>query len=246
VKQKSNLQLAIDRLMEQCRQSRSAPSCKLGHELLSHRGGACSACTSQREFDLDRAVAHLINTATFKRVGMCPYQIIASHLVAGLLFGPEAFRARGVGRKRIDPVVEVKQALKHVRTVLQACGLSRENIDVLSYKGNRWHAALYAVQSAEHALGGALELFQPQISEKTRRSPHGRTGALHNQALARAMAGAWRVLTGRLPAKDNVRFHGLLHAASATIFGHRFKEPNWEAATKRAAEHIRKDIARRT
>jgi hypothetical protein len=246
VKQKANPQDVINSLMEQWRDSKSAPSCKLGRELLSRRGGACSACTWPVKHELDRAVAHLINATVYKRADGCPYQIIASHLLAGLFFGPEAFRARGVGRERVDPLVELKQALRHVRAVLGACGLSRENIAVLSHKGDRRNAALSAVLSAEEALGDALKLFEPQTSEQARSSPRGRTGALHNQALARALARAWHVLTGRLPAKDNVKFHGLLHAAATTIFGPPSKEPNWESATKRAVEQIRRDTAPRT
>jgi hypothetical protein len=151
-----------------------------------------------------------------------------------------------VGRKRIDPLVELKQALRHVRAVLRACGLSRENIAALSHNNNPWNAALYAVLLAEQQVGIALQLFEAQTSETSRSSPRGRTGALHNQALARALARAWQVLTGRLPAKDNVKFHELLLAAATTIFGPASKEPNWESATKRAVEQIRKDTARRT
>jgi hypothetical protein len=57
------------------------------------------------------------------------------------------------------------------------------------------------------------------------------------------MATAWRVLTGHLPAKDNVKFHGLVLAGVATIFGHPAKEPNLESATRTAVEHINKDAA---
>jgi hypothetical protein len=256
VKQKANPQLAINSLMkqwrdsvehwrnavEQSRDSKSAPSCKLGRELLSRRGGACSACKWSVKHELDREVEQLVKAAIFKRG--CPYQIVAGHLLAGLTLGPEAFRARGVGRKPIDPLVELKRALTHVRAVLRACGLSRENIAALSHTGDRRNDALYAVLLAEEALGDALKLFEPRTSEQARSSPRGRTGALHNQALARALARAWRVLTGRLPAKDNVRFHGLLHAAATTIFGRPSKYPYWESATKRAVEQIRKETAR--
>jgi hypothetical protein len=243
VKQKANPQLAINGLMQQLLAAKPA-SCKFGQEVLSRRGSACSACEWLVKHELDRAVAHLINAAIYKRAG-CPYRTIASHLVAGLTLGPEAFRARGVGRKRIDPQVELKGALRHIRTVLGACGLSRENIAILSDKGDGWNAALSAVLLAEEAICRARQLFDTQPSEKPRSYPRGRTGALHNQALARALARAWHVLTGRLPAKDNVRFHGLLLAAATTIFGLPFKEPDWESATKRAVEHIRKEIARR-
>jgi hypothetical protein len=246
VKPTTNPQLVINRLAERCLEKAwLSVKCNLGRELLSRRGGACSACVRPQEFELDREVAHLIDTSVFRRAGACPYRIVASHLVAGLTFGPETFRSKSIGKVSIDPVMEVKTALRHVRTVLGACGLSREDIDALNDKGDLW-AALCAVLSAERALADALALFQPLTSKKTRRSPPGRTGVLHHQALARAMAGAWRALTGRLPAKDNVRFHELLHAATTTIFGHPLKEPNWESATKKAVKRIKRDAASRT
>jgi hypothetical protein len=144
-------------------------------------------------------------------------------------------------------VVEVKGALKRIRTLL-ASAPSRDNIEAIaiSNDGGDWWQALYAVLTAERALEKALALFQSQIPVKTSHSPRGRTGALHNQAVARAMAGAWRHLTGRLPAKDNSKFHGLLLAAIVSIFGYPAKEPNLESATKTAVERIRKDAASRS
>jgi len=68
----------------------------------------------------------------------------------------------------------------------------------------------------------------------------GRTGALEVQALATAMAKAWRVLTGRLPAKGNVKFHDLLNAVITTIFGDGAKKPNLEASTRIAVERLKK------
>lgn len=173
---------------------------------------------------------------------MCPYHIIASHLVAGLTFGPEASRARSAGQYQVNPVVEVKGALKRIGAVTRATNLTREDITALCEK-DTWWQALWEVHSAQRALESALAKFQSHTKEQSRRPARGRAGALHIQAVARAMANAWRVLTGRLPAKDNERFHGLLLAAVATVFGHPAKEPNWEAATKTAVTHIRNHTA---
>jgi hypothetical protein len=209
--------------------------------------GACSACASPQEFELDRAIAQLIDSAVFARAGKCPYQIVASHLIAGLTLGPEVSRARSAGQLRTDPVVEIKAILKRIGLLLFATGLSRDDIEAVSIRNNgaRWQA-LYAIVEAERTLKKALGLFQAQIPAKTAPSARGRTGALHIQAVARAMALAWRQLTGRLPGKDNVKFHGLLHAAITSIFGHPVKEPNLESATKTAADRIRKDAASRS
>jgi hypothetical protein len=85
----------IKTLVERWRDGASAPSCKLGRESLSRRGGACSACTWSAKNELDQAVAHLIDAAIYKRAGRCPYRIIASHLLAGPS-RTEVFRARAL------------------------------------------------------------------------------------------------------------------------------------------------------
>jgi hypothetical protein len=237
VKQRGSTQQVIDRLLERSTEASGASvKCTLGRRTLGRRGGGCSACKPPREFELDRAVGQLINKGAFKGTSVCPYQVITSHLVAGLIFGPEAFRAKSAGQYRVDPVVEIKGALKRVGAITRATGLTREDIETLSNK-NEWGQAVSAVFSAEHALKNALAIFG-STPRKTSRSPRGRAGALHIQAVARAMANAWRVLTGHLPAKDNEKFHDLLLAAVATIFGHPAKEPNWESATRKAVEHI--------
>jgi hypothetical protein len=176
---------------------------------------------------------------------VCPYQVITSHLIAGIAFGPETFRAQSAGQYRVDPVVEIKGALKRIGAVTGAIGWTREDIEGLSNKDDWWEA-IYAVLSAEHELQNALAKFRSQIAVKTSRSPRGPTGALHIQAVARALAGAWRLLTGRLPAKNDKTFHGLLHAAVATIFGHSVKKRNWESTTRTAVAHIKKDAATKT
>jgi hypothetical protein len=245
VKQVVSPQQVIDRLMKRWGQARqSAASCRLGYGSRRRRGGACAACAHPHEFEIDQAITQLINSAVFQRAGICPYQVVASHLIAGLTLGPEVSRLRSGGQHRVDLVTDIKSILKCIRIFLHATGSTRDNIEAVavSYEGSYWQA-LYAVLTAERALEKALALFQSEVSGKSSRSSRGRTGALDYQAIARATAGAWRELTGRLPAKDNSKFHGLLAAAIATIFGHLGKEPNFESATKIAVERIRKDPA---
>jgi hypothetical protein len=232
-------QQVINRLAERSIiASRQPVKCKLGSEPLPRRGNACSACTVRREFELDQAVAELINAGAFKGTGVCPYQVITSYLVAGVIFSPEAIRAKSAGRYRVDPVVEIRGALKRIGAITRATGWSREDIQGLSNKDARWEA-FEAVFAAEHALEKALALFRSQ----TTRLPRGRAGALHVQAVARAMATAWRVLTSRLPAQNNKNFHNLLAAGVATILGDAATELNLESATRIAVARIKKDAA---
>jgi hypothetical protein len=234
-------QQVINRLAERSiRASRQPVKCRLRSESLRRRGNACSACTVDREFELDQVVAELINAGVFKGTGTCPYQVITSHLVAGLIFSPEAIRAKSAGQYRVDPVLAIKGALKRVRAITRATRWSREDIEGLSNKDAYWEA-FEAVFAAEHALQKALPIFQSQ----TTRLPGGRAGALHVQAVARAMANAWHVLTGRLPAKNNENFHNLLAAGVATI-GHDANEPNLESATRIAVARIKKEAATRS
>jgi hypothetical protein len=98
-------QQVIDRLAKRWEKAGQSPRiCTLGPKSDRRRGGGCSVCNPPNEFDLDQAVAQLINIGAFKRPGHCPYQVITSHLVAGIVFGPEIFRARRTGHAPVDPV----------------------------------------------------------------------------------------------------------------------------------------------
>jgi hypothetical protein len=177
--------------MEQCLapKDEASPRCELARQSLGRRAVTCSACTwAVKEDELHEEIGSLIRAAAFQHAHTCPYRVIASHLVASFVVGPEAFRARGIGKKRVDPVTELKKARKHVRTVLGACGLSQENIAVLRHTADERYAALYAVLVAEQELANALKFFERPIDPKSRLLPRGRTGRLHIQALAHALA----------------------------------------------------------
>ena len=181
-------QQVINRLAERSISASGQPiKCKLGSESLPRRGNACSVCTVRREFELDQAVAELINAGAFKGTGACPYQVITSYVAAGLIFSPEAIRAKSAGRYRVDPVLEIKGALKRIGAITRATRWSREDIEGLSNKDASWEA-LEAVFAAEHALQKALPIFQSQ----TTRLPRGRRSAArpsrgprHGDCLAR-------------------------------------------------------------
>jgi hypothetical protein len=135
VKRAVNAQQVINRLAERSAMASQQPvECRLGSEELPQRGKSCSACTVRPEFELDQAVAGLINAGAFKGSGMCPYRVISNHLVAGLVFSPEAARAKSAGRYLIDPVVEIKGALKRIGAITRATRWSREDIEALSNK----------------------------------------------------------------------------------------------------------------
>ena len=116
-------QQVIDRLAERWAKAVRRPvECALGRRPPPGRSYVCVRCKAPREFELDRAIARLIRAGAFNGKGMCPYQVITSHLVAGLSFGPEAFRARSIHQYQVDPMAEIKGALKRIRT---AAGIFR-------------------------------------------------------------------------------------------------------------------------
>ena len=166
MKQTTSAQQVIDRLTERwaAKHSRPPVNCTLGREPRRRRGGACSACTAPQEFELDQEVAQLIKTGAFKGTGVCPYQVITSHLVAALAFGPEAFRARSAGQYRVDPVVEIKGALKRIGTIT-----ARYRLDPGRHR---------SPQQQRRLVGGALRSFVGRARAKNcfgqipiRRSP---------------------------------------------------------------------------
>jgi hypothetical protein len=238
----SHTQQIIERLAKRLEDTQIPVKCTLGLKPLPRRGGACSECPISREFELDEAVAELVNMGAFKGTSLCPHRIIASHLVARLVFGPEGSRARSAGQYRVDPVVEIKGALKRIGAITRSTALTREDVEAISNK-DEWWQALSAVYSAEYELQMALAIFRSQPPSKTP-SRRGPIGALHIQTVAIALALAWRVLTGQLPGKTNKNFHDLLLAAVATIFGHPAKGPNLEAATRTAVRHIKQAPSR--
>ena len=102
VRQKRNVQEAIDWLMGQCLtlKDEAPPRCELGRQSLGRRAVTCSACTwAVKEDELHEEIGSLIKRAAFQYAHTCPYRVIASHLVASFVVGPEAFRARGIGKK---------------------------------------------------------------------------------------------------------------------------------------------------
>ena len=53
--------------------------------------------------------------------------VISNHLVAGLIFSPGAIRAKSAGGYRVDPVAEIRGALKRISAITHATGWSRED-----------------------------------------------------------------------------------------------------------------------
>ena len=75
--------------------------------------------------------------------------LVPQHSIAKVPYSQQ--RGRRAGKDRVDPVVELKGALGRIGTVIRATSLTREDIEALSDKNDKWKA-LYAVLSAERAL----------------------------------------------------------------------------------------------
>jgi hypothetical protein len=120
---------------------------------------------------IEQAIAELIDSGAFTRPSLCPYRVVASHLIAGLWLGPEASRDRSARRDRVDPVVKVKGALRCLRSILHA-GPNRDDVEAIAIgnTGHRWQA-LYAVLTAERALKEALRLFATVVFRRAKLTP---------------------------------------------------------------------------
>lgn len=237
----SRAQQVIDTLALRCLPVKSEPAAKCALESNPRAQGG--ACCRDHELEIDREIRRLVEAGVFKQDGVCPHRVVASHLVAALSMGPEVFRAHRSEKLRVDPVVEIKGALRRIADI-RASGPRPEQVACMVTTGNDgcWEAR-QEILFAERHLKKALDFFKAQPRVKTSSSPRGRSGDLRTQAVARAMAGAWRELTGSFPAKDNCTFQRLLLAAMTTIFGHPEPEPNLEWATALAVKRIQRRAA---
>ena len=208
---------------------KDAGECKLGREPAKRPDGHCSACKAKTEFPFDEMVGKLIAKGIFDGTRLCPYREVNSALVVALLCGPGAeMTRREADRTRI---AELQKALTHLDLFFQTFGPDRGELT-----DRREEDPLFAhiaeVSGAEFHISRALEylknLYAEDEKNRSLRPPGGRRGNLDLQAIARMMAQAWESLTGKLPAKNNVKFQGLLAAAAETALGPLDPDTNWE------------------
>jgi hypothetical protein len=78
VRQKRNVQEAIDWLMGQCLtpKDEAPPRCELGRQSLGRRAVTCSACTwAVKEDELHEEIGSLIKRAAFQYAHTCPLYV---------------------------------------------------------------------------------------------------------------------------------------------------------------------------
>jgi hypothetical protein len=206
-----------------------AGECKLGREPTKRRYERCTACRAKTEFPFDEILGKLIANGTFDGTRLCPYRQVNVALVAALLVGPGAeMTQRESERTRI---AELQKALTHLELFFQTFGPDRGEL-----AERREEDALFAhiaeVNEAEFRISRALGYLKNLHAENQKnqppRPPGGRRGNLELQAIARTMVQAWEKLTGKLPAKNNVKFQDLLAAAAKTGLGPLDSDTNWE------------------
>jgi hypothetical protein len=207
----------------------SAEECKLGHEPAKRPRARCTACKVKTEFPFDEMVGQLIAKGTFDGTRLCPYGQVNTALVLALLLGPGAeMTSKQADRTRI---AELQKALTHLELFFQTFGPDRGELT-----DRREEDPLFAhiaeVSGAEFHISRTLEYLKDRYAEneKNRALPPsgGRRGNLELQAIATTMAQAWERLTGKLPAKNNVKFQNLLADAAKTVLGPLDPDTNWE------------------
>jgi hypothetical protein len=203
--------------------------CKLGREPAKRGGGRCTACTAKTEFAFDEMVGTLIAKGIFDGTRLCPYRQVNIALVVALLLGPGAEMTRRESDR--TRVAELQKALTHLELFLQTFGPDRGELT-----DRREEDPLFAhiadVSGAEFHISRTLKYLKNRNAEDEKNHPlppsGGRRGNLELQAIASTMAQAWERLTGKLPAKNNVKFQDLLAAAAKTVLGPLDSDTNWE------------------
>ena len=207
----------------------NAEECKLGREPAKRPGRRCTACKVKPEFPFDEMVGKLIAKGIFDGTRLCPYGQVNTALVLALILGPGAeMTSRQADSTRI---AELQKAQTHLDLFFQTFGADRGELT-----DRREEDPLFAhiaeVSGAEFHISRTLEYLKNRHAEneKNRALPPsgGRRGNPELQAIASTMAQAWERLTGKLPAKNNVKFQNLLAAAANTVLGPLDPDTNWE------------------
>jgi hypothetical protein len=215
----------IARLFRRLREPSS--ECRLGREPSRARRDRCSACTYRKAtFEIDHAVARLIENNTFSKSIACPYRVFAKHLWLALMIGPEMLAA--VHNHHQRTVDQLESALKHLRMALRAY---EEHEWVMMFMEKEYHSMMKEVFAAQQSIAKAVDFFRTEYLKRdhpTRKSKRGRGKELARQTIVRGCSFAWEELTGLKPGKANTKFHDVLSAASATVFGARDRVTGWE------------------
>jgi hypothetical protein len=216
--------------------------CKLQPEPRRRRD-RCSACSTNTGLKIDNEIARLIRKGVIAAPARCPYLEFTRALVVALLVGPGAKEAAKESHR--TRIIELTTALRHIDRALKTLSRKREDIKYLAAQSdNELLRRLADVVTAETFIADAVNFFIENTKRyygedltKPRRSRRGHPGFRDIQGIVGTCAYAWKELTGKRPGKNNVNFHGLLHAAAETVLGPLDPEPDWEwqilAARKR-------------
>jgi hypothetical protein len=213
-----------------------AVECKLARER-RRRSSKCSACRfGEPELEIDHAIAQLISNGSLVSSKQCPYLAFTSALVVGVMSGPEAELSGWQGQ--LTRIRELETALSHIARALHTMPQSRDEILDRAEEDDPYFTALAKVIEAEALISHAWDFLKQKYKSETGGiepfSSRGRPRALDLQGIVIACADEWERLMGKQPGKNNVSFHDLLQAASATVFGPRETEPDWGWAIREA------------
>jgi hypothetical protein len=141
--------------------------------------------------------------------------------------GPEILATVHDQHQRTVDQLEI--ASKHLLRAARPLG---EHAWVMMWMQKEYHSMMRAVIVAQLSIEKAINFFRTRyltpIDHPTRKSKRGRGKELALQTIVQGCSEAWEELTGLRPGKANTKFHDVLSAASATVFGARDKVTGWE------------------
>jgi flagellar biosynthesis chaperone FliJ len=171
-------------------------------------------------------VARLIEDNTFAKSTECPYRVFTKQLWVALMCGPEILATVLDQHQRTVDQLEI--ALKHLRMAVSPIA---EHAWVMMWMEKEYYSIMREVIVGQISIEKALNFFRTGYLKRdhpTRKSKRGRGKELARQTIVQGCSEAWEELTGLRPGKANTKFHDVLSAASATVFGARDKVTGWE------------------
>jgi hypothetical protein len=217
----------LDEPFDQCRLGRE-PRCK----------NRCSACThTKAKFELDHAVASLIENGTFAVSTVCPYRVFAGELLLALMAGPLILEGLCDLHRRTAEELEI--ALKHLRRGIR---LYNQFPWVTMWMEKEYHSIVQEVITAQQSIDKALKTYRTKYlfdQPSQPKSERGRGKDLERQTIVQGCAAAWERLTGSRAGKTNTNFQDVLSAASATVLGVRDSFKGWEWQIKVFEERLK-------
>src|SRR6266702_913108 len=170
------------------------PSCKLGIKPKQRHGNMCSACDFKIDLEIDHAVARLAANGTFDGGSSCPYRVMISRVIVGIMFGDVGSREEH--EHDGFRIKELKAALKHIAGIWGTMARERWEFERLSGQ-DPYFDCFNDIKDVEYKLIAVLRFFEKRHAEvkRTLPRPYGRgaRGLEELQDIVQSIAFGWKM-----------------------------------------------------